>query len=102
LPAQGQSAALQEQLRFSTMRRDEEDPLKPNTDSAQVPTWSAGDLDFFLHGSMKARANGIPEDSLTALRAEAPNPKLQAPGKFQTPSSKKRGSTFPLEFGASG
>ncbi len=27
-------------------------PDKPKIDSAQIPKWSADDLDFFLHGSM--------------------------------------------------
>jgi hypothetical protein len=33
--------------------------------SAQVPTWSRGDLDFFLHGSMSTEV--IPEAVLRAF-----------------------------------
>ena len=42
-------------------------PVKSKIDSAQVPTWSANDLDFFLHGSMSTEV--VPEKVLRALKA---------------------------------
>src|SRR5438132_731634 len=50
---------------------DQEGPLPsnlvnlPRLDLTQVPTWSRGDLDFFLHGSMSTEM--IPEDVLRAF-----------------------------------
>src|ERR1700754_1270895 len=40
-------------------------PVKSKIDSAQVPTWSANDLDFFLHGSMSTEV--VPEKVLRAF-----------------------------------
>jgi len=40
-------------------------PVKAKIDSAQVPKWSADDLDFFLHGSMSTEV--VPERVLRAF-----------------------------------
>src|SRR5215831_8380503 len=42
-------------------------PAPAGFDKAQVPTWSAADLDFFLHGSMGTEV--VPEVVLTAFRS---------------------------------
>src|SRR6476659_6737597 len=42
-----------------------EQPAKPRIDSAQIPKWSADDLDFFLHGSMSTEV--VPERVLRAF-----------------------------------
>lgn len=41
------------------------DQPKAKVDSAQVPKWSADDLDFFLHGSMSTEV--VPERVLRAF-----------------------------------
>jgi len=38
---------------------------------AQVPTWSRGDMEFFLHGSMGTEV--VPEKVLQAFRATYPD-----------------------------
>jgi hypothetical protein len=40
-------------------------PVKPKIDPAQIPKWSADDLDFFLHGSMSTEV--VPERVLHAF-----------------------------------
>ena len=40
-------------------------PAKAKIDSAQVPKWSADDLEFFLHGSMSTEV--VPERVLRAF-----------------------------------
>src|SRR6476659_4370826 len=40
-------------------------PAKPKIDPAQIPKWSADDLDFFLHGSMSTEV--VPERVLRAF-----------------------------------
>jgi hypothetical protein len=40
-------------------------PAQPKIDTAQVPKWSAADLDFFLHGSMSTEV--VPERVLRAF-----------------------------------
>ena len=40
-------------------------PAKAKIDSAQIPKWSAEDLDFFLHGSMSTEV--VPEKVLRAF-----------------------------------
>jgi hypothetical protein len=55
----------------SDARKAPPGPLPASTDPAQVPRWSHGDLDFFLHGSMGAEV--IPEWVLRAFVAAYPD-----------------------------
>jgi hypothetical protein len=48
-----------------TMRAVTEQPAKPKIELAQVPKWSADDLEFFLHGSMSTEV--VPERVLRAF-----------------------------------
>lgn len=42
-----------------------DEPAKAKIDLAQIPKWSAEDLDFFLHGSMSTEV--VPERLLRAF-----------------------------------
>src|SRR5436190_22503832 len=48
-----------------TVQAGPEQPPKVKIDSAQIPKWSADDLDFFLHGSMSTEV--VPERVLRAF-----------------------------------
>src|SRR5256714_7859828 len=48
-----------------TLASAADQPAKAKIDSAQIPKWSADDLDFFLHGSMSTEV--VPERVLRAF-----------------------------------
>src|SRR3954467_12968003 len=58
-------SALAITVAAATMAAATDQPAKPKIDSAQVPKWSAEDLDFFLHGSMSTEV--VPERVLRAF-----------------------------------
>src|SRR5438093_6432582 len=54
----------------SKVTRQEPGQRTGKIDLAQVPTWSAGDLEFFLHGTLGTEV--VPEKVLQAFRATYP------------------------------
>ncbi|HKP04666.1 MAG TPA: hypothetical protein VJU77_15040 [Chthoniobacterales bacterium] len=59
------AAAIVSLIIASAMQAAPEQPAKPKFDLAQVPKWSADDLNFFLHGSMSTEV--VPERVLRAF-----------------------------------